>query len=335
MRLRNIIICLLVVTMSATSAARPPTAPPDENSRITPEEVAEARELVAEFNRKFAETNDIAPLVEDYFVADFAARLIDPPNVFPFFLIDWKDKNAPAKPDDLLRFYVAATNFLHDFFPLYAAGMRDCAEEKNNEPDEKCDGNDPKPEKFLPPAAVEVMKAAPQFKQWLGSEDDDAREGAGGQRAADSSTREASPAAEVAPLRDAETLPAGECAEGCAGRDGGKERLIQNEKELRHLTSVLESLNKILRAHLEAHPVLFENTPAAESDESDDDDEIFNNFDPAKIKIFDQARVTSAEFYGYPEGTRLVCANAGALHVELVRVDGRLRVLTVYLLIGD
>ncbi len=333
--LRTIMICVLSVALTATSAARPPdSSPPDDDSRITPDEEREARELVGEFNRKFVETSDIAPLVKDYFVPDFASRLIEPPNVFPFSLIDWKDESAPPKPEDLQRFYAAATNFLHDYFPLYAAGLRDCAREEGEERDEKCDGDDPGLEKVLPPAAIEIMKAAPQLREWLGAdEEEDTKANAADARSLDPATSESPPVAEVAPPGVTESLPRGEGAEGRAGPGGDENQKIRNGKELRRLTSVFETLNQTLRAHLKAHPVTFEMTTAGGGEL--EGDEFFANFDPERIKIFDQARVLKDEFYGYPKGTRLVCANAGALHVELVRVDGRLRILTVHLLIDD
>lgn len=343
MTLRTIMICVLAVAMTATPAAGAPAlpSPPDDDLQITSDEEAEARALLGEFNRKFIETDDIAPLVEDYFVADFASRLVEPPNIFPFSLIGWKGENAPAGPEDRQRFYVAATNFLHNLFPLYAARMSVCARPEGDEGrDETCGDDEPKLDKVLPPAAIEIINTAPQLKEWLGSEDEDgARADAAGARAGNLTAPGVAPAVEVAPsaevAAEAESLSSNECAEGCAaGADADRDQLSRNEKALWQLTSVFESLNKILRRHLESHPVSFEKSTAAESDESDSD-EPFANLDPERIEIFDRARVLKDEFYGYPKGTRLVCANAGALHAELARVDGRLRILTVHLLIDD
>ena len=206
---------------------------------------------------------------------------------------------------------------------------------KGEERDEKCDDDDPRLEKVLPPAALEIMKAAPQLGEWLGADDEaDARANAAAARTGDPDTREAAPVAEVAPPGETESLPGGECAEGCAAPGGDENRKVRNGKELRRLTSIFETLNQTLRAHLKAHPITFEITTAADDGELEGD-EFFANFDPERIKIFDQPRVIDKEFYGYPKGTRLVCANAGALHIEMVRVDGRLRILTVHLLIDD
>jgi hypothetical protein len=37
------------------------------------------------------------------------------------------------------------------------------------------------------------------------------------------------------------------------------------------------------------------------------------------------------EFYGYPQGTRIFCANVAIYHMDLIRVDGKLKVLALSL----
>jgi hypothetical protein len=325
MMTRRLVTALLVVVLASSGAARALASPRDEDLTTTPDEEREARELLEEFNKKFVGTNDIAPLVKDYFVPDFSSRLGKHAETLPFTLVEWKDQDAPPDPDDLLRFYVATTNFLHAFLPLYAAAAKKCAEEEDREDGEDhakgdgdCDGSyDPKTEKFLPPAAVEIMKADPLLREmWLGSDEPDTA----------SSGAQATPQS----ANNAE----GECVEGCGGASAGHEdRLVENAAELRRLTESLDDLSKVLREHLSAHPVSFEQEPTDDDEESKAAE--FQRFDPKKIDIFSNARVLDKEFYGYPEGTRLVCANVGALHAELVRVDGKLRILTVYLLMED
>jgi hypothetical protein len=129
----------------------------------------------------------------------------------------------------------------------------------------------------------------------------------------------------------------GECVEGCASPGERKERLVENAEELRHLTNRFEDLGKVLREHLAAHPVSFAREAADEGEGEDEEsrEAEFRRFDPKRVSVSRRARVLGKEFYGYPAGTRLVCADFGALHAELVRVDGRLRILTVYVPIGD
>jgi hypothetical protein len=327
MGLRTIITCLLVLALGATSVARAPAAAPPrgEDSKIAPEEEREARELIEEFNRKFVETHDIDPLIEEYFVPDFSSRLRQNAETFPFIIVDWKDEAAPPDPEDLRRFYVASTNFLHDFFPLYAAAAKKCAEQEDGEDggdesakgDAGCNGDyDPEPKKFLPPAAVEIIEADPLLRgMWLGSDASDAApDGAAAVQATPQSAGGAS----------------GECAGGCAASAEHKAGLVENAAELRHVTKLFDDLGKTLRAHLAAHPVSFEKEAADEDEDEESKEAEFRRFDPKRVSVSRQARVLSKEFYGYPEGTRLVCAGVGALHAELVRVDGRLRILTIY-----
>jgi hypothetical protein len=327
MTTRRLITTLLAVLLALSGATRALAAPRDEDLSLAPEEEREARELLEEFNGKFVSTNDIGPLIKDYFAPDFSSRLHQKAETYPFIFIDWKNEAAPPDPEDLRRFYVASTNFLHAFFPLHAAAAKRCAEEEEKadegESGAKGDGlcddyYDPKMEKFLPPAAVGIMKTDPLLREvWLRSDKSDA--------ASDGSDSQATPqAAGGASV---------ECADGCAASGGRGEHLVENAAELRHLTEVFDDVSKVLREHLAAYPVSFEKESADEDGESKDDE--FRNFDPRNIDILRDARVLDKEFYGYPEGTRLVCANIGALHAELVRVDGRLRILTVYVLIED
>lgn len=289
----------------------------DEDKKITPEEEREARELVEEFNKKFVETHDIAPLIKDYFVSDFASRLNQHADTFPFILLElgdgWKDKAAPPDPGDLLRFYVASTNSLQSLFPLMYDAYKK-AEKQRGEEDER---KEPKLDEMLPPAAVELIKSDPLLRAaWEEMEkpdDDDS----------------------VISQADATSAKGDKSYSGDEERRKNYEELkIDNSEKLRHLTSVLEGISKILREHLATHPVTFEKADKSEGEESGEKkDEV--SFDPERVKVFENARILRQEFYGYPEGTRLICADAGALHIEMIRVDGRLRILTVFLLMDD
>jgi hypothetical protein len=342
MTTRRFITTLLIIVLTLSGATRALASPrDDEDTKITPEEEREARELVEEFNKKFVETHDIAPLVKEYFVPDFSSRLQQHAETFPFQFIKWKDDATPPDPEDLLRFYVASTNFLHVLFPIYGAAVKKCAEEKDDDDagdrdrDDECDDDhDPKLEKVLPPSAIEIIKSEPSLRDWLGSQESDTRKDEAGNKTDDSGAQQSAQPVEDAANKGEANLPAQECRDGCAKADDGSQP-IENVEQLHHGTSLYEALSKILREHLAAHPVTFEKKGEAGDEPASEENDDVGRFDPGKITIFKNARVLEEEFYGYPEGTRIVCANVGMLHAELVRVDGRLRILTIYLLIED
>jgi hypothetical protein len=58
----------------------PSAARSESESKLTPAEEQEARELAAQFVRRFRETDDIAPLVDEMFVNDFAASCFSRPS---------------------------------------------------------------------------------------------------------------------------------------------------------------------------------------------------------------------------------------------------------------
>jgi hypothetical protein len=332
MMTRRLITTLLIVVLALSGATRArASSRDDERNKITPEEEREARELLEDFNQKFVGTNDIAPLIKDYFVPDFSSRLRQNAETFPFTIIDWKDEATPPDSEDLRRFYVATTNLLHDLFPLYAAAAKKCAEEEDKEDGEEgnakgdgeCDDSyDPKLEKILPPVAVEIVKTDPLLREmWFESDEADTASNGTGALA----TPQAGGSAQ------------GECADNCAASGGHEDRMVKNATELRHITKVFAELGKVLREHLAAHPVSFEKEVAEEDEDEDKESKEaeFRRFDPKRVSVSRQARVLSKEFYGYPEGTRLICADVGGLHAELVRADGKLRILTVYLLMED
>jgi hypothetical protein len=313
---RRLITILLIVMLALSGTTRAFASPRDEDLATTPEEEREARELLEEFNKKFVETSEIAPLIKDYFVTDFAPRLRRHAKTVPFVFVEWKDETAPPDPDDLLRFYVSSTNCLHMLFPLYVAAQRKADKERVEGADEK----ELKLEEILPPAAMEIVKGDPLLREiWKDVDNDE--------------TAQESPESSVAAGRTDESVVDKDQG-GDEQKGDGQKGKIDNAEKLRRITLALERLSKIMREHLAAHPVSFEKRAKDAGDDSEekDDDETLNT---GKIEIFKNARVLDKEFYGYPEGTRLVCANVGALHAELVRVDGKLRILTVYLLMED
>lgn len=293
-------LLIFVLALSGATQARPAQRD-DKDLATTPEETREALELVEEFNKKLNETHDIAPLIKEYFVSDFTARLQQHAETLPFTLIEWKDENALPDAADLQRFYIAATNCLHLSIQLYVDAD---ARRRDKEGEEQ----EPHLADVFPPAAITLMKSDPLLRKAF---DED----------------------EETETKTTEENKGGECADNCAASKDDEAHMIENAEQLHHYTALAEELAKILRAHLAAHQVSFAQKEKGAGEEAKSDEA--GRFDPEKVEVFKNARVLKSEFYGYPIGTRLVCANVGLLHVELVRVDSRLRILTIYLLIDD
>jgi hypothetical protein len=321
MRLRSLITCVLLcaVVFAPVVPAQEEDAAVAESGeagefRLSPEEEREARELVENFYRRFKETHDIAPEISDHFVPDFAARLRPNASTWPFAFIGWKDERGQAGPDELQRFYVATTNFLSLLFRYFdAARQKRVAEDVHEDPPLK---------EVLPPAAIELLKTDPVMrKMWLDDEEEGSREDA---------------AEDVSVDAEEKDVPVDAEEKAAAEKPHEEEQLIADAAQLRSFTLLNEELSKLLREHLASHPP--DRTSAAEAraggdeDEDDDDDD---DVDLDKVEIAAYARIVSEEFYGYPPGTRLVCAQAGFFHVEMVPVGGRLRILSVYFLLED
>ena len=294
---------LIAIALVASASARPPIRQDGDAAQTTPEEAREARELVENFYRRFKEMNDIAPLIAEHFVPDFAARLRQNARTWPFALIDWKDERGPADSEELQRFYVASTNFLNLLFRYYAAARQ----KRGAEDDEE----EPPLKEVLPPQVFELLKNDPIMREmWPHDEEEVSREDAAGD----------------APVAAEE--------KAAAERPHEEEQLVADAEQLRSFTLLNEKLTKLLREHLASHPLeqtsAVETRGGGEEDEDDDDD-----FDLDKVEVATNARIVGEEFYGYPPGTRLVCARAGLFHVEMVPVGGRLRILSVYLLVED
>lgn len=291
MNLRTLIALLLMLTLTLTALGSPrkeaEEAAAARDEKITPDEEREARELAALFVERWQETEDINPLIGEFFVQDFTDRLHYQPQILYFGELK-NEQLLLENPDDLRRHYVAMTNFLYLLFRLeeiYAPLLK--SEEGQAEMDVR---------QMLPASVLNVFRSNPIMNALMSEEDGNQAEGQ-----TEGSTQRADSEADA--------------------------RLIKNIEELRSLTSTLEQANALLRAHLKTlpHTLSINETMANRQDDTQSSDN--ENDDPLNPRIY----LLSEDFYGYPKGTRLICLNVMLFHVDLVRVEGRLKVLSVYL----
>lgn len=93
---------------------------------------------------------------------------------------------------------------------------------------------------------------------------------------------------------------------------------FKDTQELRSLTGALEKANALIRKHLLKLPI---EKRALPSDSESADDEAIRS----SLTILAE----DDDFYGYPAGSQLICVNVLFFHLDLVRVDGRLKILAV------
>jgi len=221
MKLRTLIALLLALTLYLTALGSPRTetdsssAADDESERkITPDEEREARELAALFIKRWDETEDINPLIKEFFVHDFAERLHYEPRFL--FFGDFKGEQLrPENSADLQRHYAAMIDFLRLMFRLgdiYASLLS--SEEGQEEMNLR---------RILPAGILEVFRSNRALNALMSEELGEEVEGQteGSEQSEDS---------------------------------GNDARAIKNIEELRSLTMTLEQANTLLRAHLKTLP---------------------------------------------------------------------------------
>lgn len=292
MNLRTLIALLLTLVLTFPAQGFQPgqteeTPTRENDEKLTPDEERETRELAARFIKRWEETEDLGPLIDEFFVRDFAERLHYEPQVFYFGEIK-EEKSILESGADLRRHYVAMTDFLRLVLRLqeiYAPILK--SEEGQAEPDLN---------QLIPAAVLDVLDSNPTMKAVM-------REDMGEQA-------------------EGQTV---DSEQGAA--DQADARIIKNLEELRSLTATLERAVTLLRAHMKTLP---QTIPTSESIARQLDDTrtaVSENHDPLMPRV----RLLNKAFYGHPEGTRVICLNIRLFHVDLVRVNDRLRVLALYM----
>ena len=319
MKVRALITLLLICCLGATHAsAGARFAERDAREQLTPEEEREAREVAEALFKRLEEGQDLAPLLEEMFVGDFAERLhASLGSAGSLYFLD-RTVAAQATRDEVLRHHVAFSNFIlltsmHTMnAQLQARAERRAAkanrennggqaggeeETKETEGEEETDGDEPKLADILPPDVLGLFRADPILCRFLLEDEGRA----------------------AAPQESA----AGDAGAAAAqqGTSSDEEEFISTVEQLRAFTSTVERANELLRKRLtgEQKKRVFDDwRRAAEKDDSE--------------LMRPKATVVTEEWYGYPEGTRIVCVGLLLFHVELVRVGSGYKVLAMYLL---
>jgi hypothetical protein len=301
---RRILSAVLIALILAAGSVAPARAQQEEGQtkqgeKITPDEEREAAQIAERVIKGLEEKNNLSTLVDELYVKDFEARLRRNPSQFTYLAKVEPDVAAKASDQELRRFYIASINFMYAVGFLYGLNLYDM-KVKGIEGDD-----DPPLDKLLPPEVLKMMKDDLLMAEVL-AEDAEDKERAG----------------KSEPSDDAEKITeAGreEKADGCE---------IRSLERLRDFILALEKISALLREHLKTvqGPHTWE--------------ELINAL--KSLGAMEEARgdcegtcprvyVLGEEFFGTPTETRLICVNVLFFHMDLVRVDGHLRILSVYM----
>lgn len=284
------VVLLLMINSGGVNARTTPAAQEaSDETKITAEEEQEAREVAERFIRRMQETNDLAPVLGEMFVPDYAVRLRQEASNKPLALLS-KHAVAQASREELVRYQLALHN------SLYLASLIFLAYQTSH-PAEDVDQEWGAAyyKRMLPPDIVELCRHDPILKVLF---EEETGEGADENRPAASSS-------EKPDVIDHDDEP------------------IRSVEQLRRFTSTLEQAIKLARKHLAAAPrkmTLPDRHKGANEEE---------NWAAERVALQPRAWLLTGEFYGYPKDTRIFCVNVLVYHMDLVRVDGKLKVLAL------
>ena len=297
---RTLIAKLLIVLLATTGCfAASPSAAQDfsDATEITAEEKREVMEVAERFVRRMQETNDLSPLIGEMFVADYAERLRQQAvNVNESLF--WMSKSVAVKAsrEEIARYSLALNNC------AYLGGLLLLRYKLAHPEDEENERGDDEEamayfKKALPPDILQL------------SETDALLKGLFEEDAPTVGQVERSDADDDVPVQQFDA-------------DDGE--LIRSIEGLRGFTSTLELGAILARKHLGAlsvKPSLMDRHKGA-NDEA--------NWEAERDRMKPRAWTLAKEFYGYPKDTRIFCANVLIYHMDLVRVDGKVKVLALY-----
>lgn len=170
------VFCALTAISTLQPALQTMVTLPQSQEEITREEAKRAQEVADLFVKRMIETGDLAPVIDELFVADFIQRYIKhqknisqesnaPSEIFFAPGLWYKpDLLNQATEDDWRRFYIATYNFLYQVFIV---GMNRVANDllNGNTPDDK------EIESIFPQKISEFFNAHPILKNFIRRKD--------------------------------------------------------------------------------------------------------------------------------------------------------------------
>jgi hypothetical protein len=290
-----------------------------QQEQLTPDEEREARAFVEEFLARFEKTQDVTPLLNEMFVSDFAERLQhdDIGSLFPLALDP--EIAEQATPEEIRRVYAASLNCLHLGMRLFIAASQKRKLEKaqRKAPETEEEERDFTIEELIPPSVIKLIQSDPLLARLLEKELQKEKANRASRPEGD----------EAAPNPEAET-------EANPDEPQSFDDLapFKSLEQMRLYTAMTEQGLALIREHLKTLP------PELTVSINDFWTQREANPEEAKTEqkkdlIDPRPHILTSPFMGYPEGTRMICANVLLFHMDMTRdADGHLKIVKVYLL---
>jgi hypothetical protein len=307
MRVRLSIILLLVIALATIVVGQQPvindgpSPAGQEKVKLTPEEEREALGLAAQFNERLRATNDFGQIIDEMFVPKFRERLRQTSqDSLPLAFLD-KSLIGSVNTDELRRYYVASMNFYQLYFRLYevAGQLR-----KQSESDK----DDPELEEVLSPEVINVLLSNSITAGWIKEDLSDEHEKEGDNNSQLAEGGDSTPAAQAAPKTD---------------NDGAEEEseigIIKRLSRLNDASATFEKANQLMRQRLMYLPII---APVVSGNSEEENESDSPKPNPANLD--------KGEF-GLPKGTRVIHLDTIPFCLSLIKIDGRLKILSVSL----
>lgn len=308
MSIRPVIAFLLIIALTMTAVGRTRDNVDDSSTetndtQLTPDEEWEARSIAQQFASRFEESDDLLSIVNDLYVKDFDERLSRDP-ADRFLVPIAPDLAEQVKGGELSRCHITSLKFTYLYMMLLASAWHNIITLRGGvKPDD--DEQAPKPAEMLPPRVVALLRSDPALAEALleESEKDD-----------DSKT-----SSEIDAGAEGQTVVVDNASEK---RDDDRDLTIKSMERLRAYISTLEQAIAIMREHLRTLPG--PKTWQAMMDSMREPEP-----EPDRDRVNAHATVLTRADFGCPKGTRLICLKVLLFHMDLIRVDGQLKILHV------
>jgi hypothetical protein len=284
-----------MIAMTIAATARTPVKgddPPAEtdDTELTLYEELEARSIAEQFAARFEGSDDLLSIVDDLYVKDFNERLRN--DVADRFIVPIaSDLAERVEGDELGRCHILTLK-LNYLYTLLRYAWWHSASRLNTRPGDS--ETEPSPDEVLPPSVIAMLMNDPAFAKML--------------------------------LEDSKNHPEANAeSENQPGSEDSEEKdqTIKDMERLRNHVAILGQAVSMMREHLQTLPVPQTWQSAMDSVREPGKESAGDTMRP-------RALILAGNSMGFPKGTRLILVNVMLFRMDLVRVDGQLKILDVY-----